>query len=1247
MNVKVTESDIDLITPNPTESNSNSINFVSMDMKVYDEEDESLDNVELKRKIDLNGIHIAVEEYHSDINLPLTSIKNISNQEESFVESGRNPGTIKSRDNIKKLAEIQTVQKENCLRQNRYKLRNRAFSKKSEHNLVNENTKKSANQSFKNSSKTNSQNSLYSNKSKVINCESVTELKCIFCYKSFNNQFQFDSHKTSCDKSIKCQEEHSCFTNPSEEISGQNTNSDHECQKCLKIIKDNAQSVKHHCSNETTTAIECYVCNKLFEEPMHLNIHLRDHKKSLHKRSKNNQSLKGPDMLKYHQKDSESLENLYHCKDCDEIFHKKVSLQKHMHKHKSSGLKCHTCKKLFVSPQKLAEHVALGTCQKANQILKYECDECKCKFSKLVKLKIHILNIHHGINYQCEKCKKKFTSQEDKDIHLASKDCKTETPSVCQECNKVFSKKEYLKKHLYMHSNVLLKCKYCYCAFMKEKSYKNHLEKMNCSKSARKIKMAEYNYSKCRLCDIQYETEDILIQHFSSVHHDQKPHQCFCCDSCLPTFKDLQNHIHQHNTQKYTCNLCGKPYTSQEGFRKHRLKHKGAEFKCKFCESEFLNESRFKVHEKTCKKNPKFGYQPPHEKPKKKDSRPKQSRQLHWESRIIMKHLRGDPSCNKNNLCNVPNENSLVSSFFDEPETEPTSERGWFDNYYKTEEDDLAFGLKKNDLSVVQDCESDFDVGEFLQTASPDKKKTLFPLSTPSFVEDFENNSTAETDSGSSDESETDSSEEEVEETQLTIDYDPKKCRLCVITFGQEYELLHHFIKNHPGENAHKCPNCDVQSPLFAQLKEHMKVHGIGMDIHNCDNCSKTFKSEKKMKSHNNRCKGMNVNFTREHGKREEYCKKCGKRFQTKFGYKKHRRVCKVKKIRNKLEKAIPAKESQETQEVFDINDCPLSDDNNDVGNTNFCSIISNESTIKPETEQSRTDSELKKTDVKDSYVGEPPLDSFPCRLCEKKFQYERGIVMHFKAVHPGHKPLICHVCNMHLADKLKEHLKTHGIGEEFICELCGKRFNQKFLSKIHEMWHEGIEYKCNNCKQKFLNKEKMDKHISENRCSNRQSLMKLPCDICGKHYKSKFGLSKHYITHTPKEFRPVKNRMNCEYCGKWFENNNGLQRHRRIHTGERPFCCRFCPKAFAQEGNCKVHERIHTGESKPRRKKSTTSATEPLVSVASIPVPSAISAPLQSQMIQVIPSNLETISYPGQINVYIYNNIDPNSIVH
>lgn len=1164
-----------------------STNFIYMDMSVYNEEDESDSGTEIKQEMNddslpsLNSLEADKSNAQNDHNFPLHSIKNLDNS----TDDKHSKRAISSSRSI-------SAQKENILgvngeennleisEQKRYQLRNRknvSFREDDLHYFYNELEKQLGKK------KRNGERKIRR-----------TKTFCEKCGEIFNSETALKKHENSCEK-LTCDICREIFFSKTLIIKHMNLHFNEGSPKCLNCseIFENFESLdKHECKEQKFT---CEVCQKNFKQLEKLKIHLLWHQGVNYKCGKCYKSFISQEVLDEHAKTVDCAQFVHQCGKCGKIYRDATNFKKHMDGHKNNVMKCNNCKKVFIDGLKFSEHIEANNCKKAmsKKKCKYECDACGSKFVRLVKLQIHILNVHHGINYQCDKCLVKFPSQEDYDTHISKQDCKAEDPSTCKICGKIFAKRDYLKKHQYMHSNVLFKCKYCYCAFMKEKSYKRHMERMNCSKSARKIRLAEFNYKNCRICNVEFESEEILINHFNMEHPNENPHQCFCCESRLPNSKEFQNHIHQHNIQKYTCNLCGKPYTSQEGFRKHRLKHKGAEFKCKFCESEFLNESRFKFHVKTCKKNPDSGYEPSMDKPKKKkDDKPKQSRQLHWESRIIMKHLRGDPKS-----AIGPNDNSIVSTFFDEPDTDSkNSERGWFDNYYKTEEDDIAFGLRKDSNDTTQDYESDFDVTEFLQSGSIVKKKKNSASPQPPESDNDDNNQIE----SSSEESSDGSSEEEIED--IPIDYNPKKCRICVITFGQEYELLHHFIKSHPNQHAHKCPNCEFEGPLFAQLKEHMKTHGIGMGVYNCDNCSKKFKSEKKWKSHNIRCKGMELETEKvQIQNNEDFCKKCGKKFQTKCGYRRHKQLCKGKSKKTKKTNLSKPKIEEKSEDEIETSK-PLSDSEEEPPQIER----------KPEPEPEPEPEPPKKDLIRD--IGEPPIDSFPCRLCDKKFQYERGIVMHFKSDHPGHKALICYVCNMHLADKLKEHLKTHGIGEEFICELCGKRFNQKFLSKIHEMWHQGIEYKCSNCKQKFLNKEKMDKHISENRCSNRQSLMRLPCSICGKSYRSKFGLSKHYITHTPKELRPVKNRMNCEYCGKWFENNNGLQRHRRIHTGERPFCCRFCPKAFAQEGNCKAHERIHTGESKPRKKKN---------------------------------QNVEVAPYPSQLNFYLCgNNFDPNTIV-
>uniref|UniRef100_A0A3Q2PCG3 C2H2-type domain-containing protein n=1 Tax=Fundulus heteroclitus TaxID=8078 RepID=A0A3Q2PCG3_FUNHE len=84
---------------------------------------------------------------------------------------------------------------------------------------------------------------------------------------------------------------------------------------------------------------------------------------------------------------------------------------------------------------------------------------------------------------------------------------------------------------------------------------------------------------------------------------------------------------------------------------------------------------------------------------------------------------------------------------------------------------------------------------------------------------------------------------------------------------------------------------------------------------------------------------------------------------------------------------------------------------------------------------------------------------------------------------------------------------------------------------------------------------------------------MSLKCDICGKSWKNKSQLEKHYRTHT--EERPFA----CQTCGKSFTQLSNLNVHMRIHTGERPFSCQTCGKSFTQLSHLNSHMRTHTGE--------------------------------------------------------------------
>ena len=67
-------------------------------------------------------------------------------------------------------------------------------------------------------------------------------------------------------------------------------------------------------------------------------------------------------------------------------------------------------------------------------------------------------------------------------------------------------------------------------------------------------------------------------------------------------------------------------------------------------------------------------------------------------------------------------------------------------------------------------------------------------------------------------------------------------------------------------------------------------------------------------------------------------------------------------------------------------------------------------------------------------------------------------------------------------------------------------------------------------------------------------------CDLCGKQFSNKTGLTKHILVHTETK------QSACEICGARFSPDRRLNTHKHVHTGETPSSCSVCNKPITRK---------------------------------------------------------------------------------
>ena len=204
-----------------------------------------------------------------------------------------------------------------------------------------------------------------------------------------------------------------------------------DCSKSLSQDKQQKRSPKGHSRRKT---FECHYCSKLFPSNYYLSVHLNIHTGEKPFRcSLCSQRYANPSSFHKHMK-AHSGEKTFSCQYCRKCFSDKHVLSIHVNTHTGERpYKCNECGKGFCDHSSRKRHVTTVHSDKRN----YHCSYCDKKFKTKGHLDQHVYT-HTGTKaYKCEICERSFYVKHKLKFHYKKVHAEDrQVPTLVREDNK-------------------------------------------------------------------------------------------------------------------------------------------------------------------------------------------------------------------------------------------------------------------------------------------------------------------------------------------------------------------------------------------------------------------------------------------------------------------------------------------------------------------------------------------------------------------------------------------------------------------------------------------------------------------------------------------------------------------------------------------------------------------------------------------------------------------------------------------
>ncbi|XP_017793662.1 PREDICTED: zinc finger protein 664-like [Habropoda laboriosa] len=151
---------------------------------------------------------------------------------------------------------------------------------------------------------------------------------------------------------------------------------------------------------------------------------------------------------------------------------------------------------------------------------------------------------------------------------------------TCNFCERIFTRKPELKKHMHTHSNRI-----------------QNSDESELVDKAKQIIDDRVSY-KCDMCKKFIFTKRGFLRHIR-VHSDKRPCKCDLCGKSYRIEQDLARHIRDvhERLKKYNCDICGRAFANKGSKDDHRRIHTGERpYACEYCPKMFRTLNSIYIH---------------------------------------------------------------------------------------------------------------------------------------------------------------------------------------------------------------------------------------------------------------------------------------------------------------------------------------------------------------------------------------------------------------------------------------------------------------------------------------------------------------------------------------------------------------------------------------------------------------------------------------------------------------------------